>query len=279
MKNIFKYLLISVLTLFCFGSLYLAIVDPPLKPIVITQKQAQKTINEKMPFSKDIEIKIPIIKNKIANIFVKDAKVQFLDSGNIRITSNLNVDMEQRKASGYFDAEGEVVYIMGEFFLHNINVHKINIDDFSILEKDKEKINIGKNLISSGKRALGSFSNLLSKKAETDFEKNIAEKLSKKSIDKATSKIKANLEIKSKDFLINKLETTPIYKLDSTDIKQNIARLMLKDIKADKETLTITMSLTKLVANIWLYIFAFVCSIGILFAFLTGRVSSSYLDL
>jgi hypothetical protein len=267
MKTFFKGLGYTLLAIICGGSLFLAISDPTI-PITIKETQAQSTVASKLPLAKTIDIKILILKDRKADIIIKDATVDFLETGNIRITSVLSIDMDGRFVDGSIDAEGEVVYRDGEFFLGNTKVHEVLIDDFAITEKDQKLLNSGKSLVSVGKAALSKFNKFLKKNDKGGVAEN---GISKEYLKKTTDKIKADLIIKAKAFAINKLETTPIYKLNPNDSKHNLAKLMLKDIKVNNDSMVITMSVGKLISTLWLYIFAFIAAI----AFIVALVKSS----
>lgn len=265
MKTFFKFIGFTLLAIICGGSLYLAIEDP-IFPVVIEESKAQSIVQEQMPFSKTVDVKIPLLKDRQADIIVKTIELDFLESGNIQIDALLSIDIDGRSVEGSVDAEGQVVYRGGEFFLHNVNINKYHLDEYEITEKDQNLLTKGKDMVEKGKKHYSRLKGLF-KKAED--EGDLTPEITEKSISKIKAmgdKIKVDLMAKTKTFIINKVETTPLYKLNGDDYKQNIAKLMLRDIEVNDNEFTVNMSGGKLVSTIWLYIISFFAALAFIVA-------------
>lgn len=236
-----KITLLFIFSVICGGSLYFALLDPTI-PITITEKKAQETIDLKMPFEKAIDIKIPVLKDRVVNIKVYSAVVDFSPPKSIRVKSYLYGEESGRNVKGEIDAEGSLIYKNGSFYLSDIVIHGYKIDDFKIKEKDKKMIKSGKNLLSGVNKFL----------KKHDVDGLAGNGISDSYINDKKKEIKGRIRL----FVIDKLETTPIYSINSDDYKQNLAKLALRDINATDDAIVVTMSLGKLIKTLWLYVIA-----------------------
>jgi len=266
MKAFFKYLGFTILLLVFGGSLYLAIADPTI-PVTIKEETAQKMADKFLPFSKTIDVKIPVIKDRKADLFIKSAKLDFLPSGGVQIESPLSVKMDGRFVKGVVNAESDIVYRDGQFFLGNIKINKIHIEEFELTEADQKKLNTGKKIAEGSKKLIAKWNKFIKKEDKGGaLENGISESKVKEYI----KSIRNDLIKKLERFAINKFESIPIYKLDSSKTEHNLAKLMLKDITVNDDELIITMNVGKLVSTVWLYIVSFLAAIGFVVMLFTG---------
>lgn len=270
-----KYLGLFLLGLICIGSMILAIIDPTTT-VTIKEKEAQLLVDERLPFTTTVPFKIPFIKEKKAHVNIKNVVIDFLETEKVSIQSDLIISSEGRLIKGNIKSEAKVVYRSGSFYLHDVNINDINIDKYKVTEKDQKLIQSAINIEKKGKSAILAFNKFIKKE---DKGGSLENGISEKKIEETLLKIKNSLMLKSKDLFLEKLHNTPIYKLNGDDYKQNIAKLMLNDIKFNKDSLDITMSVSKLISTVWLYvisaIFGFIFLIGVLFAFLGAGLGAS----
>ncbi len=257
MKKFFKYLGLALLVIIFGGSLFLALADPTI-PIEIKESEAQSLIDKKLPFNKTVDFKIPLMKQKNADIKIDYVKVDFLENGKIKISSLLVIESEGRLINGEAEAEAKIVYSKGAFYLDDVVINEIYVEKYKITDRDRKLLQSGSNLISKGKSAITAFNKFIKKEDKGGaFENGIPEG----KLDEILLKIRKELINKSEKLFIEKLEETPIYKLNGNDYKQNIAKLMLRDVVVSEDSLEITMSVGKLVSTIWLYIISFTAGI------------------
>jgi hypothetical protein len=254
---LFKRILI-LLSVLLFGSaIYLIIVDPTLD-INIPESTINDGIQSKMPFVKDIVIDLPLLEPKNGTITANQAIISLIsnhdfdnpdENGFINIKGNIDILLDDSKGNGDFDVTGQIKYEDGDFFVRDSVLNSINIISLELSEKDQKLLDKSKNVVAAAKD--------LKKKTFAFLNKHKLIKDKKTSESKANSfltKAKKKLSDKARTFIINKIESTPVYSLKQKDFKQSLAAMALQKIVVSDQNFMAQLSGGKIVKKFLLYI-------------------------
>lgn len=148
------------------------------KEIVIPKATIQDMLDKKFPIEKV---------TLLVRVTMSEPKIYF-KNGNIGIIIKYWADALGKEVDGIVDVNTHVRYDNGSFYLSNIEIPMISMNDKEVDQDDK----VSKVILS---------------------------------------------------ILRNYLETYPVYKLKQTDFKQNLAKLLLKDITVESESLKVLIGL------------------------------------
>lgn len=229
LKGIGLWSLVGVI----IAAVALMIVDPEVN-INISQQQAQENVSAQLPAS---------VNKSGFRYDITDATVAFLDSGSIRVLGKITVTRGDRSASGLLDAEGQLVYRDGSFYLANVAIHEVEIEKLELTPQDLDMLGVGGSLINSLRIRHGA-NGALDRLLESAQERIIGA---------------------AETFVVSTLATVPVYTLNGRDTKHDIAKLMLRDITVTHENLAVELSVGAAISKVLLAGLILAAALGLAF--------------
>lgn len=182
------------------------------------------------------------------NYQLTNPKLELNEDGSVTVKTDGHAEFMGRTLDATVTINAIIKYVQekGSFYLTDTKILNSEITDFQTTGKTSSKA-----------KALAEFA--FGEERMAKAKKFLSSDEGKELKDKYTLQARDIIEGK----LIVKLNTTPIYTLNTDDLKQNVAKLMLKDITVDDNNLYVSFSLLQAFQLIALYVLAFIAACGI----------------
>jgi preprotein translocase subunit SecG len=271
--KILKRILIILSALFILASIYFIFIKS-IVDINVSETFTNTTIDSKIPFKKTVPFKVPFVKERNADIIIKDIHVSFLsyddrpqDNGFIQVTGTIYGDIEGTKVLGDFDLFGQIEYDNPSFYIRDIQFNSVNIQELSLSDKDQATLDKGKAKVEKAKAIKNKLTSWFKNKNNTPkddaFNKAVESKINAYSL-----KIKEWFAEKSKTIIKDKISQIPVYTLKQTDYKQSLLKMAIDNVFISNGNILIQMDIGKLFKTFYLYIFMFFSAIALVFGLL-----------
>lgn len=233
------------------------------------EEQARDKISEFIPYkqekdSHEIEI------SKLDISFADDSAYK---KGKTQGEIEFEITFMERKFKAISNIETGISYRNSSFYLDKPVFSDFQMINLELQESDKKNFDIAKKFTNKHKDKINGFLN----KAKAKFSKDESSK------SKFTNFLDPKfVKEKSIQFAKDNISNFPIFSLEG-DLKKTAASMILKDLRFEDKTAIITLSVSKFVGKLFLYIAALILGvltfIAQMFLFLTGRQSFGITDL
>lgn len=232
-----------------FGTvLFYFALSKPIKEVVIDESLVQTKVESKLPFRKSFVVDIPVIKSQTLQLEINRVNVRFLHTGKIQISSLFKVWRNNSYVDGSYLSESELFFDQEKesFYLENTKIKRLLLENLELSDKDRRWISSGKKILDNARKNLNG---LLS-----DMGMGIGKEIVSVKLKERFEQFKSDTENKVKLKLLEFINSTPVYKIDSTKYKQYVASMTFSKLTVKDEKIYVTLDLTKVIPESLLFI-------------------------
>jgi hypothetical protein len=231
LKSVLLWLSIVVISILVFLGFYFDRFE-----ISFSESQVNSTLSDSFPIEET---------KQFGTLTVENINLEFLETGQIRSTSNILLDGLGIAGSGTAVILSGLRYESGSFYLEDFEIESVELNDSGDVKAQDIK-----------EQSNALFSKLKNKLSESLPNSN-------------TDVITAGLVDRAKELTLiafNKtLTNVPLYTLDTSDAKMKIAVLALKSVEVSDNSFSVILSPRLLLSKLFLFGFAIIISIAWMF--------------
>lgn len=277
--GLLKKCFIGFFVILFLASILMIFLDPKYN-VEISENQINNAVENKLPLSKENSIKVPFIGMRNAKFEIDKLNADLISenvdttnkNGYVNLIGSMSSNLDGSNFDADFNVNGRLVYDSGNFYIHDIEFKSFDLKNYELSDADKtliKKANTVSEISSDLKDKAISF---LRKKELVENNENF-----KKGVDDYISDVKTSLILKSKEFVIARIEDIPVYSLNGKDYKQSLATMAISEMFVDNDSFHIVLSAGKLVTNIYLYVISLLSGLCSFLLFFSNKMNGKFL--
>lgn len=195
--------------------------------IVISAQEIQRRIDERLPV---------VGKRGPVAYEVQTAQAAPQGDGRIGIASTFTLDAAGRDGQGVVVGSGRLSYQDGSFYLRDFQAETLRLDRLDAPDREPGRV----------RQALGKLGNTLVQRAGLEDE-----------IRELVQASRETVAQKSRDLIVSgirgRLESHPVYRLQTNNIRHEIAKLALKEVRTESGQLVVVLDPLTAIGRVLLY--------------------------